>query len=108
MVDNPLVPGGDVEQILSLYTPEELANYRKRGMLDSRGIPTIPPGGKFNSSGMPISDSMNSMSPQERQSASVMDNLARAGKLWGPTTNPIAPSNPTSPTNPNLMSPSYM
>lgn len=51
--DNPLLPD-DVQTILGRYSPEELAAYRARGMLDSRGIPTVPPGyANINSRGYP-------------------------------------------------------
>ncbi len=95
--ENPI--GTDISSILSQYSPQELENYKKRGMLDSRGIPTLPPGGKFNSQGMPYSPTMDSMSPTERQNAGKMDVLTKAGKLWGPTENPIVPENVNQPPN---------
>ncbi|HKU51989.1 MAG TPA: hypothetical protein VJQ25_05950 [Nitrospira sp.] len=108
-IENPLLPEStSADDILGLYSPSELNQYKKLGMLDSRGIPTLPPGTPFNSQGKPYSPTMNAMSPEEKQSAATSDALAKAGQLWKQSENPLQAALPdTTSSGSNSLSTNY-
>ncbi len=106
---------GNVADILSQYTPQELAAYKARNMIGPGGAPTVPPGfAQINSRGIPYSTAGAEMTPQQRENnaaagASLTEatqDSGRGGDLWSSFRAPAGEYVP--PTDPGQAAPTQL